>query len=111
MMAVEVKDSHTSTLSPVELSSGIGMPDAGPIVSKQEVIQLSENADSDLGPAGSSRIRAFLSDRSSLVAYRLPIDLSGFPSEGRKPRYQKVPALRTPVHQRCAVEGPPVANC
>ena len=81
------------------------------VVGKQEVIQLSENADSDLGPAGSCRSRAFLSDGSSLVAYRLPIDLSGLPSEGRKPRYQKVPALRTPVHQRCAVEGPPVANC
>jgi hypothetical protein len=30
------------------------------IVGKQEVIQLSENADSDLDPAGSSRILAFL---------------------------------------------------
>ena len=33
--------------------------DCARMVGKQEVIQLSENADSDLGPAGSSRIRAF----------------------------------------------------
>src|SRR5258708_16689414 len=41
------------------------------MVVKQEVIQLSD-ADSDLVPAGSSRSRTFFSDRSCLVAKRLP---------------------------------------
>ena len=46
------------------------------LVGKQEVIQLSENADSDFGGAEAFQIRALLSGGSCLVVKNWPIFIS-----------------------------------
>src|SRR5580693_1822942 len=75
------------------------------LVGNQEVIQLSENAESDLALADRPESGPFLSDRSGLVAPRLPkfsVCNLGCSVRVTRHSYKREPAIghRTPVPQR-----------